>query len=340
MPKKIKKAISTKKEDRDDIEKTSTSRWGKRSLFVFIAIGVALILLAPVVKFHILPDMKVAPEDLEQTTEYSGNVEILDLTTYAYDSYNLTVVDTYTASDVKGNELDIDFTETVTDSDSGVEMTFLEIPDHTFTIDRKTFEYTDDYHSGQWNFPIDVEKKDYTFWNNDIGRTSECFYIDTVKHVGVSTYEYQITEEGVFLPITAVVNDEDTATQMEAMGAVVTTNMDITFWVDPQTGITINLFKHQEIYLSFPDDSSFKVIEMDAGFSEDQIADSKEMAKEAQDNLALFGLYLPMIFTIGGAGLVIVAVSVTRPNWAAWGWGEDHISGDEDVTRTRLTWND
>jgi len=282
-----------------------------RLLSVFVVIGVAVLIVGLALKFYVVPSMKVAPEDLDTAVEYEGTVEILDITTLTAQEMDVNVRETYTASSVDGNELEIYTSHMITESESGARLSFLEAEGYTFTIDRTTFEYIDDEHSGQWLFPIGVEKTDYTFWNEDLGRTSVCEYVDTTDHEGMETYEYYIEEEDFEL-VLGDVFDEDTAMQLESVGAVLTCNVDITFWVHPETGIVIDLEKHQERYLTFPDDSQWKVIEQDIQFTPEQISLSKDLAKESEDQLTFMGFYMPLIFMIEGAILTVLGIAIVR----------------------------
>ncbi len=49
---------------------------GGKGWVALLAIGIVILLLAPVFRMFIVPGMKVAPEDLESTTEYTGTVAL------------------------------------------------------------------------------------------------------------------------------------------------------------------------------------------------------------------------------------------------------------------------
>ena len=239
-------------EQEETIPKTSPPRGGGSKLWLMLlAVGIAIMMIAPIFMFAVVPGMKVAPADLETETEYDGTIQMLNMDTFSMDTYNITALDTYSATEVDGDNLNIQFTETITIKETGDTMEDLEAEDYLFSIDRKTFAYTDDDHQGQWVFPLTVEAEDYEFWNGDLGETGTCEYIDTVDHEGLSTYEFRMVEDDIVLNL-ADVFDGDSLALLQSMGAEMTYDVEYIFWVDPDTGTIIDLEKHQDRFLTFP----------------------------------------------------------------------------------------
>ncbi len=220
-------------------------------LYLIVA-GIVIMLIAPVFMFAISPALKKAPEDLDTSTEYRGSITMLDLETLSYDTYNISVLDTYKAIGFDGDSLTVEFTETITHDETGARLAALETADYTYECDRQTFEYQDDDHEGHWIFPLAVEKKDYDFWNGDIGTTTVCKFITTEDHEGVETYKFEMSENGLVLDLEDVFDDQETVALVQGMGGVMTYDVTITFWVDPATGTIIDLQKSQERHLTFP----------------------------------------------------------------------------------------
>jgi len=239
-------------EPKEPAPKKSPPKGGGSKLWlILLAVGIAVMLIAPIFMFAVVPGMKLAPADLETDTEYDGLIQMFNMDTFSMDTHNITALDTYTASGVDGDNLNIQFTETVTNKVTGTAVGELEADDYTFSIDRKTFAYTDADHEGQWVFPLNVEAVDYEFWNGDLGEAGTCEYIETIEHEGVSTYKFRMVEQDLVLDL-ADVFDSDSLVLLQSMGAVMTYDVEYIFWVDPDTGTIIDLEKHQDRFLTFP----------------------------------------------------------------------------------------
>lgn len=142
-------------------------------------------------------------------------------------------------------------------------------------------------HEGLVNkFPFDAEKKTYPFWDGLLGRSVDAAYAGEDTVGGLKTYKYVID-----------VRDEPAEIARDVQGTYSTRK---TIWADPVTGALIKQTEQQQRTLD-----GETVVDLDFGFTEDQVAKNVKDAKANGTKLSLLGV-LPLValaLGIFGVGL-------------------------------------
>lgn len=140
-------------------------------------------------------------------------------------------------------------------------------------------------HEGLVNkFPFDAEKKTYPFWDGLLGRAVDASFTgeDTVN--GLRTYKYVID-----------VRDEPAEIAAGVQGTYSTTK---TVWADPVTGALIKQTEKQQRALN-----GQTVVDLDFGFTDEQVAKNAKDAQANGDKLALLGVLPIVALVLGILGL-------------------------------------
>jgi hypothetical protein len=131
-------------------------------------------------------------------------------------------------------------------------------------------------------FPFRTEKKDYPYWDGLVGAPVTAEYDSTETLDGLETYKFHILLEET--PAEVVEGVEGTYSQ------------DKFIWVEPVTGAIVNQTQHETRKL---EDGS-TVLDLNLGFTEDQVATSVEEAKDNKGLIDLVTDTLPLVGFIGG----------------------------------------
>jgi hypothetical protein len=131
-------------------------------------------------------------------------------------------------------------------------------------------------------FPFRTEKKDYPYWDGLVGAPVTAEYDSTETLDGLETYKFHILLEET--PAEVVEGVEGTYSQDKFM------------WVEPVTGAIVNQTQHETRKL---EDGS-TVLDLNLGFTEDQVATSVEEAKDNKGLIDLVTDTLPLVGFIGG----------------------------------------
>ncbi len=213
----------------------------KKTLIVRIA-GVAVLFFIPVWLGAILPEFIGIPEDYGSESEMEGWMQMLNETSYRMERFNLSIPSTTRTLSATDDEITLETNMSIINSDTGEHLSEFESPPEKHTIDRHSLEYVDDTHQGRYGFPIGLEKyREYDWWNSFINRTSTVTYVGEEMHEGMPTYRHEIREDNVSMGEGPI---EGTQMYYSTL---------ITLWLDPKTGLPIDIDQYQWRYLTFPD---------------------------------------------------------------------------------------
>ncbi|WP_269204072.1 DUF3068 domain-containing protein [Nocardioides sambongensis] len=264
---------------------------------VLLLVGITCLVYAPGV-------VKKTPLDVDTTTRLEGTAAKLDtgtgeLVENPVKATSLTRTDTDVSDDdvvawVQVSCLMIDegdLPDCLDDSDPRT----VNVSTDVFATDRVTAEAVDGDgylpddavpHEGLVNkWPFDSEKKDYQYWDGFVGESVTAAYQGTEEIEGVETYVYKI---------------EITGAEIEVSEGIPGTYDTVkTIYVEPKTGAIINQTEDQQRTL----EDGTPALDLNLGFTEDQISGNAEDAKSNISSLNLLLKWLPIIGLVGGVVL-------------------------------------
>ena len=222
-----------------------------------------------------------------------------------------------------------------------------------YAVDRQSLEATSN-HPSSWNvipakgltvsFPFGAQKKNYEGWTPETQTTVPLTYLRSETKQGITTYVYEAK-----VPPTKIVDPQILASLPKQLptsliqllgsaGAVppaqaallaqilpqlgaqatmaYTLQDDSTFWVDPSTGLVIDVHRNQEriANLVLPNGSTAPLIPAVAVTYQDTAASSQAAADDARHGRTVIrwlGVYLPIILLI--LGVVLLALAALLP---------------------------
>ena len=237
---------------------------------ILIGLGVFLVAAAALIRFYAYPTLAVAPIDQNSVTELSAedavifdsNPEVLDNVTVDLAIRSRTVGDVEGSNKAPDGVLCWVNTTVVTSSDGAQRSASVERMGH----DEVTGEFADGCDSftesteGErvpveadgliYKFPFNTEKKDYDFWDGDVGEALPAEYdgTDTIEGMSVYRFVQTIPETNVGtleVPGSLLGSDEPS---VEADQLYENTR---TFYVEPATGAVVNRIDDQLSQLSY-----------------------------------------------------------------------------------------
>ncbi len=169
----------------------------------------------------------VYPSDLDSTTVFNGSVTIFDPATSSFNSFPQVTVERNIAV-TNSSGYDLTATETVTATAAGgipLDALGSTVP---VIFNSKTGEHSGLGRNGTYLFPLTgMEKTDYKIWDDGFGKQL------TAKYMGM--------ENTSFAPLKAYIYHVEEIKGAYAVGGVAT--LDMTYWVEPQTGIVLDANK-------------------------------------------------------------------------------------------------
>jgi hypothetical protein len=144
-------------------------------------------------------------------------------------------------------------------------------------------------HEGVVNkFPFDTETKTYPYWDGTVGAAVDAEYDSTVTIDGVKTYKFVVTVEDAEIEVAAgVPGTYDNVKEM---------------FVEPRTGAIIDQNEDRQMYL----DDGTTALDLQLAFTDDQVAQFADDAKDNIGQLDLLTRTVPIIGFVGG-GLALIA---------------------------------
>ena len=131
-------------------------------------------------------------------------------------------------------------------------------------------------------WPFDAEKKDYAYWDGLLGAPVTAAYDSTESLDGLVTYKYHVLLE------------ETPADVVEGVQGIY--SQDKYIWIEPRTGAIVNQSYHEVREL----EDGTTVLDMNIGFTEEQVAAGIKTAKENKGRLDLITGTVPLVGFIGG----------------------------------------
>jgi hypothetical protein len=222
-----------------------------------------------------------------------------------------------------------------------------------YAVDRKSLEATSS-HPGSWNvipakgltvsWPFGAQKKNYEGWTPETQTTVPLTYLRSEKKQGITTYVYEakvpptkIVDPQILaslpkelptplikllgsagaVPPAQAAQLEQILPQLGAQATLAyTLQDDSTFWVDPSTGLVIDVHRNQQrvAALTLPNGSTVPLIPAVAATYQDTAASSQKAADDARHGRTVIrwlGVYLPIILL--ALGVVLLALAGLLP---------------------------
>jgi hypothetical protein len=278
---------------------------------VLIAVGVALLAMAPLLRFYAYPALAKAPLDQDsQTVSVAPGATYLNIG-------KLELVEGATLTATRRVQGDV----AAGNDDRAVWDVFVRVENEgalvTATTDRVAFDRStsvavnccgeslngaDAKHEGiEYKFPFNAEKKTYQYFDTTIGQASDMVYKASEKVAGVDVYRYEQVIEPTKIAELEVPGTLIGRTEVSVPVDRFYSNLR-RVWVEPSTGVIV---KGQEEQLStLRDDTGEDVLtvtEATLTFNDETVA---EQAKTAKDNARS----LSLLRTIGPAALLLVGL--------------------------------
>jgi hypothetical protein len=283
---------------------------------VLSLVGAFLVVVAVLAQTWAPAALKKTPIDVDNTTLLEGSAELSD-GTGGTDAFDVRAFSVTRADSEKSDDDVVAFQnssclvkdeggiEECVDADDPQERLLTASTD-AFAADRKTALAVNDpdylppgaeEKSGLVNkWPFDSEKTTYPYWESTTNQAINAEYDRTEEVDGLETYVYKASVTDVPIEISDGVPGTFTASKE--------------FYIDPKTGSVVNQVESQERYDS--DGNPFLLVDLD--FTDEQVKDSVDEAKDKGGQLDMLTSTVPLIGYIVGIPLLLIGMFLT---WSA-----------------------
>ena len=299
---------------------------------VTIALGTLLLLLAPLLRWYVYPQVAVVPHDTETTTvSFGEDVRILDVAAVANGRANVERVTDITST--RGTvSLVGELPESTSNDDVAVWHTVVNNADprdvtisateSIVAFDRNTGAGVPGYnqavngepveHEGQiLKFPFGTEKRDYEFWDANILATQSAVYDGEEEIDGLTVYRFVQTIQPTVVDRLDVPGglagvDQDAVEVERAYSNV------RTLWVEPNTGVIIRGQEDQDSILRYEGEEIAKVTNGTLAYTDETVAALMDEYRGTANQLNLIRNTLPLVALIAGVILLAAGILLLR----------------------------
>jgi hypothetical protein len=321
---------------------------------VAIALGTLLLLLAPLLRWFVYPQVAVVPHDTETTTvSFGEDIRILDIAAVLAGRTAVERVTDITST--RGTvSLVGELPESTSDDEVAVWHTVVNNADargmtvsateSIVAFDRHTGAGVPGYnqavngepveHEGQiLKFPFGTEKRDYEFWDANILATQPAVYDGEEEIDGLTVYRFVQTiqptaVDRLDVPGVLAGVDQD-AVEVERVYSNVRT-----VWVEPNTGVIIRGQEDQDSILRYEGEEIAKVTDGTLAYTDETVSELIDEYSGTASQLNLIKNTLPVVSLIAGLILLAAGVVLLRlgrgPRYAAGRHTDVGGPGDDD----------
>jgi hypothetical protein len=169
--------------------------------------------------------------------------------------------------------------------------------------------------SGQiYKFPFDTQKKDYKFWDGEMGASAPPAKFEAVETVGgVEVYRFKQV-----IPWYKTDTDKSSVAFLLSTFAPKATSGDVwyqntrTLWVEPVTGAFLNVREQREQELRDDTGGRTTLLKADFSYTKATQDNSVKSAKDNKSQLQLVSLWGPIVFGALGLLLIIIGAILFR----------------------------
>src|SRR3954447_13666938 len=215
---------------------------------------------------------------------------------------------------------------------------------YRYSVDRKSFQATRAFPNVvpaaglTFNWPMGAKPHDYVGWVQDTMRTTALRYVATVRHGGISTYEYRaqadqqvITDPVLGRTLPATMSKADmlamtpslglTRAQLLSLDKLMKTLPDpvpltytyrfaSTFWIAPASGIVVDMRQHEVRTTNINTGAKLvpvsPIMDMSYAFMPASLSAAASDATSAADQLKRIQTTVPLIALISGIALLVI----------------------------------
>ena len=150
-------------------------------------------------------------------------------------------------------------------------------------------------HEGLVNkWPFDAQQETYPYWDGTLDEAVDAEFTRTDELDGIEVYVYTVSIVDAPAEVAAGTNGTYSSAKE--------------IWVEPKTGAILNQTESQQRFL----EDGTQVLDLQLGFTEDQVATS---VADARDNMGLLDLVertVPLVGLIGGPVLIALGLVLAR----------------------------
>lgn len=301
---------------------------------VLIGLGVFALVVSPLARFYVYPQVAVAPADQDSVSVLVGeNANVFDVGSLENITTDLTTTAS-TVGDVEAAEQSEDEgrdgvvvwvnTSSTKDSDDVV---------RSRSIDRVAFdEFTGEAvnccgefysavegeqeaveHEGLvFKFPFETQKKTYDFWDSTLLETRPAEFSGVEGVEGITTYKFvqeiepSLTETSE-VPAAVLGLDQEGNVEADRMYSNVRT-----MWVEPRTGVIIKRTEEQYNTIRYDGEDRLVTTAVNTGYDEATIKGNADKYGPLASQLNLLRNVVPLAALIAGVLLVLIGVVLAR----------------------------
>jgi hypothetical protein len=286
---------------------------------ILLALGVAFLVLAPLLRFYALPNLAKAPLDQNsQTVSVAENATYLDIGALQQRTGETLTATRRVHGDVAAGSDDIVVYDVFVRVENS-EGTLV-----TGTLDRVAFDRRTSLarhccgeavngaptrHEGiEYKFPFGVEKKTYQYFDTTLAKASDMAYKSSERIAGLDTYKFEQRIEPTQIAELEVPGNLVGRTETTVPVQRFYSNTR-TVWVEPKTGAIIKGQEQQ--FSTLRDDSGtdkLTVTDANLVFSDETIREQAKTAKDGARSITLLGTVGPILLVI--LGLVLAGLGL------------------------------
>ncbi|MFN8189639.1 MAG: DUF3068 domain-containing protein [Nocardioidaceae bacterium] len=292
-----------------------------RRIVGLVLLGFAGFLLAmtAMVKWYAYPTLAVVPLDQNSnTTSLGEGMTYFDKATLSEQTDTLTshlrTIGQVKAAEDQGDNVAIWDQAVVTTNSAGDK---LSVTTQHAAFDRTTGEAVDccdttlndepiTYKGLLFKFPFNTQKTSYQWFDNDLKDTMTMTYDTTETVGGLSTYKFH----GTVPPTMTETIDVPSKVLGEPAGEMLSAenwySNDVTFWVEPETGVIIKSLQTQNTTLRYNGEDRVVATKGTTAYPDSQVQDNVDEYKGKSGQLHLLRAILPVVGLVGGLLALVV----------------------------------
>jgi hypothetical protein len=276
--------------------------------WVLLGLGAFLLVTGLLATFWVPGQVERTPLDVDSTTRLSGNADKLNPATGETEAIDVKATSITKADSKRSDDNVIVFVNTtclVIDEGDVPDCVDADDPQARLVSATSDIFSTDRYDALAVNgkqlpagaeekeglvnkWPFNAEKKDYPYWDGVVGAPVTAEYDSSETLDGLETYKFHILLE-------------DTPAEV-LEGIQGTYSQDKYIWIEPRTGAIVNQTQHETRTL----EDGTMVLDLNLGFTEDQVAGDVNDAKDNKSQIELITGTLPLVGFVGGILALLV----------------------------------
>jgi hypothetical protein len=323
-------------------------RWG----IALAVAGVLMLVAGAVLRFVVVPREQVLPADTNETVTYTGSLTTVDVAAIlsgdqrAVVQLPVTVARTLKVLQTSGDKARVSDT-TIMKSTRGTVPPSLARTRYYYAVDRSTLTAVASFNDQPVTkakglvvgFPIGTEKRTYTGWVADVGSTGSVKYVGQDKLKGLTVYKFR---GNVTVPMPSPPAGAPTSLPKAQLGALakaldlpVATQQQLaqalsslpdpvpltysftegdSYAVEPDTGVIVDMTRNIRIGVSVGNLPlpPVPVLVLGLGYNPASVSDMAAKAKDARNQIQLYGTWLPLGLGVLGLVCLVAAVPTMR----------------------------